>query len=87
MKKLLRTNLILSAIVAVIAFSSFANAEEEDLIFLSDPVYCNVFYIIEEWGWEIMATGICNEGLCFDAVLGFCNWPELAHPGWECNRY
>lgn len=85
MKKLLRFNLILSAVIGVLALSSFTFSSKQDYPYLKPhPFFCNLFYVVEFNQPAILQS--CPYGLCFNDELDVCDWPDLAHPDRPCNR-
>lgn len=88
MKKLFRINLILSAIVGVLAFSSFTfSSNRQEYPYLEPhPYWCNLFYYVEFMQPRILHS--CPYGLCFDETWDTCDWPDLAdHGDRECRHY
>lgn len=82
MKKLFRLNLILSAVIGVLALSSFTFSNDQDSsIYLPHPDYCNIFYEVFN---GVLIAYRCPDGLCFSDELDVCIWPEDAHPGRPC---
>lgn len=85
MKKIIQINLILTALVAVFALSSW--------VYIQDPVRCDAFYIVDEdkLPVDLAMKGIfngiliidnsvvffceCHSGLLFNPVMVCCDYP------------
>ena len=92
MKKLIKFNLLLSAIVAIMAFSSFTDnydPEYTEMIVSAHPEYCNVYYINVYVGdnFQLSLAFLCPYEMCFNPRILVCDFPDEAHfLGDYCNR-